>query len=98
MVVAIDGPAGAGKSSVARALARELGFSYLDSGAMYRAVALSLGAKPGNGGERARDGRIALGARVLRDGHAVTDAIRSREVSEGAPRIGSDAGVRAALV
>ena len=41
MVVAIDGPAGAGKSSVARALAQELGFTYLDSGAMYRAVALA---------------------------------------------------------
>ena len=41
MLVAIDGPAGAGKSTVARALARELGFTYLDSGAMYRAVALS---------------------------------------------------------
>ncbi len=40
MLVAIDGPAGAGKSTVARALARELGFSYLDSGAMYRCVAL----------------------------------------------------------
>src|SRR3954464_2202003 len=98
MVVAIDGPAGAGKSSVARALARELGFAYLDSGAMYRAVALSLAAKPGNAAERARDVTIELGDRVLLDGHDVTDAIRSREVSEGASRIGSDPGVRAALV
>ena len=40
-VVAIDGPAGAGKSTVARAVARELGFTYLDTGAMYRAVALA---------------------------------------------------------
>ena len=40
MVIAIDGPAGAGKSTVARALARELGFTYLDSGAMYRCVGL----------------------------------------------------------
>src|SRR3954447_2071361 len=98
MVVAIDGPAGDGKSSVARALARELGFSYLDSGAMYRAVALSLAAKPGAAAERARDVKIELGDRVRLDGHDVTDAIRSREVSEGASRIGSDAGVRAALV
>src|SRR3954468_23724123 len=98
MVVAIDGPAGAGKSSVARALARELGFAYLDSGAMYRAVALSLAAKPGAAAERARDVTIELGDRVLLDGHDVTDAIRSREVSEGASLIGSDPGVRAALV
>ena len=98
MVVAIDGPAGAGKSTVARALARELGFSYLDSGAMYRTVALSLHAKPGNAAERARDVKIELGERVLLDGTDVTDAIRSREVSEGASRIASDPGVRAALV
>src|SRR5881227_539593 len=98
MVVAIDGPAGAGKSTVARELARELGFSYLDSGAMYRAVALSLHARPGNAAERARDVKIELGERVLLDGTDVTEAIRSREVSEGASRIASDPGVRAALV
>src|SRR3954449_11818501 len=98
MVVAIDGPAGAGKSTVARALARELGFSYLDSGAMYRAVALSLGAGEGTAPERARDVTIELGDRVLLDGHDVTDAIRSREVSERASEIASDPGVRAALV
>jgi cytidylate kinase len=98
MVVAIDGPAGAGKSTVARALARELGFGYLDSGAMYRAIALSLQAKPGNAAERARDVKIELGERVLLDGADVSDAIRSREVSEGASRIASDPGVRAALV
>jgi cytidylate kinase len=98
MVVAIDGPAGAGKSTVARALARELGFSYLDSGAMYRAVALSLAGRPGAAAERARDVGIEIGDRVLLDGNDVTDAIRSREVSEGASRIASDPGVRAALV
>jgi cytidylate kinase len=98
MVVAIDGPAGAGKSTVARALARELGFSYLDSGAMYRAVALALAGRPGAAAERARDVDIEIGDRVLLDGDDVTDAIRSREVSEGASRIASDPGVRAALV
>src|SRR5437764_14581253 len=98
MVVAIDGPAGAGKSTVARALARELGFSYLDSGAMYRAVALSLMGKEGPAPERARDVSIELGERVLLDGHDVTEAIRAREVSERASEIGSDPGVRAALV
>jgi cytidylate kinase len=98
MVVAIDGPAGAGKSTVARALARELGFSYLDSGAMYRAVALSLADRPGAPAERARDVTIELGDRVLLDGNDVTEAIRSREASESASRIASDPGVRAALV
>ncbi len=66
MLVAIDGPAGAGKSTVARTLARELGFTYLDSGAMYRSVALAaleggdgaLPARPGALGELARAVRI----------------------------------------
>jgi cytidylate kinase len=98
MVVAIDGPAGAGKSTVARELAKALGFSYLDSGAMYRAVALSLMENPGEPRERARDVTIELGDRVLLDGRDVTDAIRTREASEAASRIASDQGVRAALV
>ena len=98
MVVAIDGPAGAGKSTVARKLARELGFGYLDSGAMYRAVALSLHEHPGPAPERARDVTIELGERVVLDGRDVTDAIRGHEVSEHASRIASDPGVRAALV
>jgi cytidylate kinase len=98
MVVAIDGPAGAGKSTVARRLAEELGFSYLDSGAMYRAVALSLLEKPGNAAERARDVRIELGGHVLLDGRDVTDAIRDPRVSEAASRVATDKGVRAAMV
>lgn len=98
MFVAIDGPAGAGKSSVARALAEKLGFGYLDSGAMYRAVALSLLERPGNPGERARDVKIDLGDRVLLDGRDVTTAIRTPEVSDAASRIATDQGVRAALV
>lgn len=69
MLVAIDGPAGAGKSTVARALARELGFTYLDSGAMYRCVALAalehgggtLPERPGALGELARAATIELG-------------------------------------
>jgi cytidylate kinase len=97
MVVAIDGPAGAGKSSVARALAEKVGFRYLDSGAMYRAVALSLLEQPGRAGERARDVTIELGERVKLDGRDVTDAIRRSEVSEAASRIATDPGVRAAL-
>ncbi|MEA2428113.1 MAG: CMP/dCMP kinase, partial [Thermoleophilaceae bacterium] len=98
MVVAIDGPAGAGKSSVARALADKVGFNYLDSGAMYRAVAKSLVDRPGPAGERARDVKIDLGDRVLLDGTDVTDQIRTPEVSEAASRIAADPGVRAALV
>jgi cytidylate kinase len=97
MVVAIDGPAGAGKSSVARALADKVGFSYLDSGAMYRAVARSLVDEPGPAGERARDVEIQLGERVLLDGRDVTDEIRTPQVTEAASRIAGDPGVRAAL-
>ena len=98
MVVAIDGPAGAGKSSVARAVARALGFRYLDSGAMYRAVALSLLDRDGDPVKRAAEVEIALGERVHLDGRDVTDAIRTPEVSEAASRIAASKGVRAALV
>jgi cytidylate kinase len=98
MVVAIDGPAGAGKSTVARALAEKVGFQYLDSGAMYRAVARSLVDDPGDAGERARDVNIELGDRVLLDGRDVTGEIRTPEVSEQASRIATDPRVRAALV
>jgi cytidylate kinase len=98
MVIAIDGPAGAGKSTVARELARALGFSYLDSGAMYRAVALALAKQPGDAAERAAKVRIELGDKVKLDGRDVTDKIRTAEVSEGASRIAADQGVRAALV
>ena len=98
MVVAIDGPAGAGKSTAARALASALGFKYLDSGAMYRAVALALQETPGNAAERARDVQIELGDEVTLDGRDVTKQIRTREVSEQASTIASDPGVRAALV
>jgi CMP/dCMP kinase len=99
MVVAIDGPAGAGKSSVARALADKVGFNYLDSGAMYRAVAKSLVDDPGPAGERARDVSIEQrGDRVILDGRDVSDEIRTSEVSEAASRIAADPKVRAALV
>ena len=60
MVIAIDGPAGAGKSSVARAAAERLGFTYLDSGAMYRAVAAA-SAGGADAAEVARSARIELG-------------------------------------
>jgi cytidylate kinase len=114
VLVAIDGPAGAGKSTVAHAVARRLGFTYLDSGAMYRCVALLSLASPGTpSAELARVARIELGersagitesanapanTRVLLDGRDVSEEIRSPEVSEAASRVAADAGVRAALV
>jgi CMP/dCMP kinase len=98
MVVAIDGPAGAGKSTVARALARELGFAYLDSGAMYRAVALATLERGGPAAERASELEIELGERVLAGGRDVTEAIRTPDVSETASKVATDSGVREALV
>jgi cytidylate kinase len=98
MVVAIDGPAGAGKSTVARAAARALGFTYLDSGAMYRAVGLMVNRHGGPAAERADELQIKLGERVLADGEDVTDAIRTPEVSEAASAVATDPLVREALV
>ena len=98
MVIAIDGPAGAGKSTVARALARELGFTYLDSGAMYRAAALALLEQGGAASERAEELELELGDRVMANGRDVTDAIRAPEVSEAASRIATNEKVRSALV
>jgi CMP/dCMP kinase len=89
MVVAIDGPAGAGKSTVARALAEALGFTYLDSGAMYRAVAL----------QALRSGRSAADeARELDSALLTSTDIRTPEVSEAASRVATDPAVREALV
>jgi CMP/dCMP kinase len=98
MVVAIDGPAGAGKSTVARASARALGYTYLDSGAMYRAVGLMTNRHGGPAAERARELDIKLGERVVANGEDVTDAIRTPEVSEAASKVATDPAVRAALV
>ncbi len=100
MLVAIDGPAGAGKSTVARALARELGFGYLDTGAMYRAVALTAlrGGDSEDGARIALRARIELGPPVTVDGHDVTDAIRAPEVSEAASALATDPAVREAMV
>ena len=85
LLVAIDGPAGAGKSTVARAVARELGFTYLDSGAMYRCVALLALAEPdadaGAAGARARASSSAAPDEVLLDGRDVTGEIRTPAVS-----------------
>lgn len=105
MLIAIDGPAGAGKSTVARGVADALGFTYLDSGAMYRCVALEalrrgadLDDGPSLGEIAARlDIRLAAG-RVRLEGKDVTGTIRSPGVGEAASRISVHPQVREALV
>ena len=105
MVIASDGPAGAGKSTVARGVAEALGFTYLDSGAMYRCVALAAlrsGADPDDAprvGELARSLRIVLaGGRVELDGEDVTEEIRSPEATAAASRVSVHPEVREAMV
>ena len=99
MVIAIDGPAGAGKSTVAKAVAGALGFTYLDTGAMYRAVALAAvraGAPPA---AVAGSVRISLGeGTVALDGEDVSAAIRTPEASQGASVAAAEPAVREAMV
>lgn len=89
MRIAIDGPAGAGKSTVARAVARALGWEYLDSGAMYRAAALK--------GSEHTDIRFE-GGRVLADGDDVTEAIRTPAVTAASSELASDPAKRKVIV
>ncbi|MFN3683326.1 MAG: (d)CMP kinase [Fimbriimonadaceae bacterium] len=108
MVVAIDGPAGAGKSTVARVLAKRLGLRYLDTGAMYRCVALRLREVGGSAADRERAEEIARAVRiefragepqrVLCDGRDVTEAIRMPEIGDLASAVSAIPGVRRALV
>jgi cytidylate kinase len=105
MVIAIDGPAGAGKSSVARGVAAELGFTYLDSGAMYRCVALAgieRGADlddPAEMGELAAALEIGLdGERIVLDGRDVGGRIREPAVTDAASRVSVHLAVREAMV
>jgi cytidylate kinase len=90
MIIAIDGPGGAGKSTVARATARALGFQYLDTGAMYRAAGLA--EDPAAAQIRLKDGRVWL------DGRDVSAEIRTPEASERASIVAARPEVRAALV
>ena len=105
MVVAIDGPAGAGKSTVARRLAERLGFTYIDTGAMYRAVALWAIRQGVGFADMHRLEQLAMAAeislepgRIRLNGEDVTEAIRTQEVASGASKVSAIPGVRRALV
>lgn len=105
MVIAIDGPAGAGKSSVARGVAAELGFTYLDSGAMYRCVALAgiergadLDDPEAMGGLAAGLSIAMAGERVVLDGREVSEEIREPAISEASSRVSVHPKVREAMV
>jgi cytidylate kinase len=105
MVIAIDGPAGAGKSSVARGVAAALGFTYLDSGAMYRCVALAAIERGADLDDPEAIGALAVslaigldGDRVTLDGRNVSAAIREPAVTEAASRVSVHPAVREAMV
>src|SRR3972149_6913867 len=101
-VIAIDGPVGAGKSTIARALARRLGFRYVDTGAMYRSVAWAAVQKGVSLSNEAAVAGLAReldiefvpgpsGQRGLIDGGGATEAIRRPEMGEASARRGGDA-------
>src|SRR5690606_38743995 len=108
VIIAIDGPAGSGKSTTARIVAEKLGFLYLDTGAMYRAVALSAsrsGEEPSSDSiSRILDEiRIDIqnsssGLKVMLNSEDVTDQIRTSEISTLASRISTYREVREKLV
>ncbi len=103
-VIAIDGPAGSGKSTVSRALASRLGIERLDTGAMYRTVAwaaLRRRLDPGDQSsvaELARNLSFSVGERVEADGTDITADIRGPEVNSAVSAVAANPGVRAVLV
>jgi len=103
-VIAIDGPAGSGKSTVARAVASRLGLDYLDTGAMYRAVAfaaLRVGVDPDDAERVARVARevaIEVGEAVVVDGVDATIEIRGPEVTRAVSAVAANPDVRKELV
>jgi cytidylate kinase len=107
VIVAIDGPAGAGKSTIARRVATRLGFLYIDTGAMYRAVALWGHRQQISWDDHLAMEQLAIAAsiglesnppRVWLNGEDVTDAIREPAMSQGASKVSAIGGVRRALV
>lgn len=104
MVIAIDGPAGAGKSSVARAVAERLGLRYLDTGAMYRALALAVLESSLDPSDPVAVGSVAdsvelrlQGENVLLDGADVSDRIRSAPVTSAAAQVAQHERAREVL-
>jgi len=106
VIVAIDGPAGAGKSTIAKRVAEKLGFVYINTGAMYRAIALwalRLNVSLGDMHrleQLAKEAKIELmdHGQVLLNGEDITEAIREQEVSNAASKVSAVAAVRRALV
>jgi cytidylate kinase len=106
MIIAIDGPAAAGKSTVAKTIARALGLTFLDTGAMYRAVTLAVLDRGADPRDEAACSRVArantLGfdadERVLIDGAPAEPAIRSEAVTRAVSIVSAHPGVRAAVV
>jgi len=104
-VIAIDGPSASGKGTVAQLVARQLGFHYLDSGALYRLLALAANLRGVALDDEAGLSRLAAGLDirfeggcVLLDGDTVTEAIRTEECGNGASKIAAFPSVRAALL
>ena len=108
IIIAIDGPAGAGKSTIAKKVAASLGYAYIDTGAMYRAVTLSC-LTAGLSLTESAATQMAQGIKIsfrYEDGrnqvylndHEVTDAIRSLEVSRNVSQVSAYGGVRTAMV
>ena len=105
MIITIDGPAASGKGTVAKGIANRLGFEYLDTGAMYRAVALAVIRRQvscddwnGVAGVLAHISLEMPTGRVLLNGEDITEAIRSPEMSQGASKVAEIPAVRAFLI